>query len=405
MEKSQDDIEPHVPRALELQEKYGVTEEDARHFETHLPKLAHYEEELAKAREGINNDYLFFHAFHGREGRVLRGMVEATGEVPTPAELSREKHRQQELLDRQQLQDAFIDPRAFRAAEEDPQKAVIKSREKDFPSDPSEWETAPAEIRTVPVKTRNGVQDETQLIITTSTQDEGRTFDHPVMTTAEIEWVEDSADVIAKHAGKDGKVFIGGLGLGLLNEALHKRGVGKQVVGEINKNVIKKVEPGLKEKMGDKLEVRQGDFKETLRQAVANGEQFDAISIDAFPNSADEVNKDASNKEVLELALSALKPGGLLTFYPDSRYIPSRVLKTLSEAGIPNSCIHYGVSEFKQSDFTKEYHYGDLMAVPQVLKPVTVDYNTIKSLMDSYYQGEQAQLDSYSSQYIQKRAA
>lgn len=155
----------------------------------------------------------------------------------------------------------------------------------------------------------------------------------------------------------------------------------------------------LRQNMRGKLEVRQGDWKKVLQEAINRGEQFDAVSIDAFPNSANEVNRDASSKEALELGLMALKPGGMLTFYSDSRYIPQRILAVLKEAGIPKSCIHYTVAKFEESAFTNEYHYGDLMSVPCIVKPVETDNLKIKAYEEEYREKEADYLDQYSHEF------
>jgi len=401
MQLGEDLQKEHVPSGLAFQERYPtLSDPDERGFRLHAPKLSEYEDKLAEQRVGIGNDSIFREGLGRDTRRVLPDMVKALGRVPSPAELMRETQRQKMVFN-QPLNDTWYDPASYKEAEVYPQRQVIESRALDFPADPAEWESAPAELREVEVSTRAGVSKiEKQLIITTGNQRGGKT-EHPVMTTAELQWVKDSADVIADHA-KGGKVFIGGLGFGLLNKELDQRGVSHQVVAEINTNVIGLITPDLKKSMRGNLELRQGDFRQKLQEAVDSGEQFDAISIDAFPNTADEVNRDASGKEVIKLALRALRPGGVLTFYPDSRYLPMRVLQTLDEEGIPKSCIHYTVSKFEQSDFTEQYHYGNLMAVPCIMKPLVSDQNTVSWLTGEYMRNEQPYLDLYSENYSKK---
>lgn len=87
------------------------------------------------------------------------------------------------------------------------------------------------------------------------------------------------------------------------------------------------------------------------------------------------------------MAFSALKPGGVLTFYPDSRYLPERILSVLREMEIPKSCIHYTVAQFEVSPFTREYHYGDLMAVPCIVKPRLTDPEEAVRLFEEYQNG------------------
>lgn len=393
-------MEEHIPFAFYAEQNFPTPSEgDERRFEMHDPGLEHYEQELAQWRVELGPLYIY--DFRDSTKFLLPDLIAALGRAPTPAELHRENHRQ-ELHRQADWDDVWNPGGAYTKTEVLPQRKVIKMRREDFPKDPREFETAPARIEHT---TRQGVEDVTRLIITTSNQ-RGGTTEHPVMTTEEINWVKDSARVIAQHA-QGGKVFIAGLGLGLLNEELDQRGVKEQVVAELNRNVVSLVEPGLQKKMKGKLEVRQGDFREVLQQAIANGKQFDAISIDAFPNTADEVNRDASSKEVIELALKALKPGGMLTFYPDSRYLPQRILSILYECGIPNTCIHYTVSRFNTSEFTHGYHYGDLMAVPCIIKPVISekDYDTIERFMKEYEENEQRYFDEYAAEYALPKAA
>jgi len=147
------------------------------------------------------------------------------------------------------------------------------------------------------------------------------------------------------------------------------------------------------------LDIRQGDFRQVLEEAIANGEQFDAISIDAFPNSADEVNRDASSREVIELALQALKPGGVLTFYPDSRYLPARVIGILQESGIPLSSIHYTMGQFDTSNFTRSYHYGELMSIPSIQKPLVAEKELADKIKAEYEKNKEEELARYEEEY------
>lgn len=319
---------------------------------------------------------------------------------------------------------------------------MIEKRAEDFPAP----ENALAAFRDgqVRIETVDGVE---RLIIQVPNQ-KGEMVEHPVMTDEEIEWVRKSADVIARVMQQEegSKIFIAGLGLGLLNKELAKRDIDpqRQVVAELNTDVINRVGGKLSQELcqnidlrqgtsaevlqeaqdngegfgvvsvvnsteqlmnrasskGD-LNVRQGDFKAVLQQAVASGEQFEAISIDAFPNTAEEVNRDASGREVLELALTALKPGGILTFYPDSRYIPKRIYDILHQSGIPDSSINYTVARFKTSEFTQSYHYGELMAVVHIQKPFLESDNSTKidELVEQYY----AELDKRVDEYVAKQ--
>lgn len=386
----------HIPAALKLQGKNPqLSEKDERGFRSYLPPLQYYETKLAEMfRDG---DARSISIFNDWREQVLEDLIKSLGRAPTPAELERELERQKALFD-QPYQDTFDYPNLYLRDEVYPQLRVISSRSLDFPQDPEEWPNAPARIETVTTQTRSGIsQVEKQLIITTSNQKGGKT-DHPVMTTAESQWVSLSADVIADHTGPDSTVFIGGLGLGILNEELDKRGVGHQVIGEINTNVISLVAPELQKKSKGKIEIRNLDYREILKKAIANGEQFDVISIDAFPNTAKEINRDASSKEVLMLAFSALKPGGMLTFYPDSRYLPYRILSVLRQADVPFSCIHYNVAEFDQSNFTEKYHYGKLMAVPCILKPRNIDDLQMAKIKAEYYANQK----KYFEQYLNK---
>jgi SAM-dependent methyltransferase len=315
--------------------------------------------------------------------------------VPTITEVNCELRRQR--IFKQVDKDFFIDPRSIAIHELGPQGSKIKERQQNdvFPSEEEAeeaWTNGKARIEDL----KNGI---IRLIIKI------KGFDHPVMTNEEIEWVRDTAEMIARFIRdrKDGKVFIAGLGLGLLNEELEKLGIKDIVIAEINKSVIDLVGKPLMNK-NDKLDIRQGDWKKRLNDAIANGELFDVISIDAFPNTADEVNRDASTLEVLELAFKALKPGGKLTFYPDSRYLPLRILNALDKIGIPKSAIHYDVSKFKTSEFTKRYHYGgeeyvnNYMAVPEIIKPM-IDNNAddsfekIKGLSEQYFESLSSQME------------
>jgi len=181
-----------------------------------------------------------------------------------------------------------------------------------------------------------------------------------------------------------------------------KKGIKNQVVAELNHDVIDLVGKKVEEECPDvNLDLRQGDFKEILIETIKNKEEFEAISIDAFPNSAEDVNCDASNNEVLKLAWKALKPGGILTFYPDSRYIPSRILNILHDLEVPETSIHYTVAKFKTSEFTKNYHYGELMAVPAIQKPLLLwkdNQAKVNELVKEYYNT----LDEKISAYVKK---
>ncbi len=260
------------------------------------------------------------------------------------------------------------DDKGFIAEEMVPQQEVIARRSADFPKPEDAMKAfryGRAEI----------VQDpknpELLRLIIYVRNAKGEEVAHPVMTNEEISWVKATAKVIAKSVEK-GKVFIAGLGLGLLNDELIKLGINpnQQVVAELNDDVIRIVGPKFKKNPKNSMDLRQGDFKDVLRAAISAGERFRAIMIDAYPNTAKDVNRDASSEEVLKLAWEALEPGGVLTFYPDSMFLPPRVYDILKGLGVPDCAIHYGVADFHTSKFTHKYHYGKSMGVIQITKPL-----------------------------------
>ncbi|MFA6588459.1 MAG: hypothetical protein WCT08_05320 [Patescibacteria group bacterium] len=436
--ESSNPTEGHIPQMLEWEKQYGGTHvTDERGFEISDPSLRDpefFEKQIAQINlNGLEN--------HGDDQRtVVKELILSLGRLPSPAEVQLELFRQR-MFD--QIKDDEQNP--FYIKEEvEPQRQVIEKRKEDFPAPEHALEAfRDGKVR---IEESDGVQ---RLIIEVPNQ-KGEMVEHPVMTNEEIEWVRKSADAIARvMKGKnDSKIFIAGLGLGLLNAELVKRGIDpqRQVIAELNTNVIEKVGSKLKQEFGSDLDIRsgtslevfqkaidngeeldlvsmvnsteqmmqrecppekgdldirQGDFKAVLQEAIDKGEQFEAISIDAFPNTAEEVNRDASSKEVLELALKALKPGGMLTFYPDSRYIPKRIWEVLHQAGIPDTSMNYTVAKFKTSDFTQGYHYGELMAVVHIQKPLLTENSNqekIDGMLDQYYE----ELDDRVREYVEK---
>lgn len=390
----------HIPEGLRLQQEYAPghvpDERGFLQFDPSVNDPDFFERQVAERYDQLGAFIFDEAAKSGREDKRVQGLIESLGRVPTPAEVAREAFRLRLL--RQVGHDLGFYRPDYYQAEEGPQRAVIEKRQADFPKETGleEFENGPARI-----EKKNGV---TRLIITTQDA-EGRKFDHPVMTTEELDdWVGPSAEMIARSIGKnkkDARVFIAGLGLGLLNRELSKLGIKNHVVAELNHEVIDLVGEPLKEEDRDlNLDIRQGDFKRILQEAITNEEQFDAISIDAFPNSAEEVNRDASSDEVLDLTYRALKPGGTLTFYPDSRYIPARILKPLHDMGIPDSSIHYTMGKFHTSKFTRGYHYGELMSVPCVKKPVLSDMEQVRELERQYYKNRNQQIEEYVARHL-----
>lgn len=431
--------EDHTPKVLEWEKAYGRGHVvDERRFEIFDPSVKYhacYENEIAS--EFLKGDFDMERAKNEDEA-VVRELIQSIGRLPSPTEVRREKFRRGMF---EQITTDENNP-AYLEAEVNPQQEVIKKRKDDFPAPENALEAfRDGDIR---IETIEGVE---RLVISVPNQ-KGEMVEHPVMTDEEIEWVKKSAEAIANvmTQNKDSKIFIAGLGLGLLNKELVKLGIDpeRQVVAELNKNVIKQVGEKLKNEFngtldlrqgaladvwqesidsGEKfdvvalsrsteqlmqeecpphkgeLDIRQGDFKAVLQNAVDRGEQFDAISIDAFPNTAEEVNRDASNKEVLELAIKALKPGGMLTFYPDSRYIPKRIWEVLHQSGIPDTSMNYTVARFKTSEFTQSYHYGELMAVVHIQKPLLSDDVQIDNLLNQYFET----LEQRTKEYTEKQ--
>lgn len=438
-----DEIIPHVPLESRRRDLYGEGKSiDERGFLYSGPPLETFEKEIAqrylRAKQYIEKDSGGINCFKMDQNapayrRVVEELSASLNRAPLPAEVERECYRQRGNSLQVEM-DFYHDPSSINKAEIFPQNEVIKKRqdENQFP-DP---ENALKAFRdgAARIEERDGIK---WLIISVPNKD-GKMIDHPVMTTEELWWVKDSAKAIAAslNGKKDAKVFIAGLGLGLLNRELVKLGIENQVVAEINTQVIElitkeleKEYPGMKLEINDggaaegaagdakaakqstvqskvplNLNIRQGDFKQILVEAIERGEQFDAISIDAFPNTADEINRDASNATVFELAYKALKPGGMITFYPDSRYLPPRIRRTLSKMGVPDSSVHYMVSKFETSEFTKSYHYGELMAVPMIQKPLLGNDESgkaeIKKLVEQYYETLDEQARSYVDKYL-----
>ena len=402
------EVKPHIPLQLKLQEQYKKPQRiDERNFLYYGKPISNYEKEIAKmyllsrGQKGINTFHMDQESTGNR--RLVRELATSLGRVPTPAEVSCEYDRR--AVFKQVEQDYFYgDPTGINQNEIFPQQKVINNRKDDFP----EPEKALDAFRDgdVRIEEKDGIK---RLIIAVPNK-EGKIIEHPVMTNEEIHWVVDSAKAIKQSLeGKESKkVFIGGLGLGLLNRELSKLGINDQVVAELNPKVINLISEELKTEHPEiKLNARQGDFKIVLQEAIKNGEQFDAISIDAFPNTAEEVNNDASNNQVFELAYKALKPGGMITFYPDSRYLPLRVLNTLHKMNVPESSIHYIVSEFKTSEFTKSYYHDKLMSVPMIQKPLLDDKNLadnkmIDDFINKYYEDLDKKAEEYVDKFINK---
>lgn len=423
----------HVPRMLEWQERYPQPSLDVRGFELHDP--GSNDPEFFK-RQIIDWQHIgdSKKLEKLKDRNLVSDLTRAFGRIPEPDEIARELFRQQ-LFDQILIEDRYYNNPSYVETEALPQQHVIQERRNDFP----DAETATESFRKGHARIDIDTHGTTRLIIEVPNA-EGITIEHPVMTDEEIEWVEKSADTISRVLKQKpgSKIFIAGLGLGLLNRELAKRGItlDQQVVAELNEEVAELVGGNLIKEFGKELSVRQGtsaevytraiasgehfdivsqvnstehalsdmsaldlrhgDFKDVLTAAIDGGEQFEAISIDAFPNSADEVNRDASSTEVLELAMKALKPGGILTFYPDSRYIPERILNVLARMDIPHTSIHYTVAKFHTSEFTQQYHYGDLMAVVHIQKPLLdSDSKAIKTMVKGYFDGLSSKMADY----------
>lgn len=414
--------EIHTPVVLKWEELYGQGRIiDERQFAVCDPSLKNQE----YFEKEISDQFLRGELKQNTDQHLVHGLISSLGRLPSITEVQREKFRQEIFS---QIKTDANNP-AYLAAEIKPQQEVIQNRKDDFPEPENALQAfTEGDIR---IETIDGTE---RLIISVPNKS-GVMFEHPVMTDAEIEWVKKSAETIANVMTKksDSKIFIAGLGLGLLNKELVKLGIdpSRQVVAELNKNVIKQVGAKLNQEFdlrqgtakdvwqqakanGEKfdvvslshsteqlLDIRQGDFKAVLKDAVDHGEQFDAISIDAFPNTADEVNRDASNKATLDLAIKALKPGGILTFYPDSRYIPQRILEILHQSGIPDTSMNYTVAKFKTDTFTQSYHYGELMAVVHIQKPLISDNSQIDELSKQYFDT----LEERAKEYINKQTS
>jgi len=448
------EVTPHIPLQLSRQEYYKEPQIiDERNFLYYGKPIESYEKEIAedcldwRSRGEKGRSPFHMDQEQLRNQRVVRDLCSSLGRTPTPAEVACEWNRR--LVFYQVEQDFYFDMDGINKFEIFPQQEVIEKRKHDFPAP----EKALEAFRDGDVKIEEDGEDE-YLYISVPNQD-GKIVKHPVMTTRELPWVKDSAKMIAQSLeGKENKrVFIGGLGLGLLNKELAKLGITNQVIAELNPKVInlvgeklKRECPGVNLKIiqgeitkvlseavdnGEEfgaisimpsaetaarktanlnLEIREGDFKKVLEEAIEKGELFDAISIDAFPNTADEVNRDGFNDTIFELAYKALKPGGIITFYPDSRYLPLRIIRILHKMGVPDSSIHYTVSKFETDDFTKEYHYGELMAVPAIQKPMLDkkndgDWQKIKNLIDEYNNSLDQKAEEYIEKHLSKRLA
>jgi hypothetical protein len=306
---------------------------------------------------------------------IVCQLVQSLGRVPTPLEVKREKFRQQifKQIDEDEYNEVYLETESI------PREVIKSSRIGDFPDSKNSFnafKNAKAKIECV-----EGIE---RLILEVPNS-KGHLISHPVMTNEELPWVKKSADIIARIMKDDesSRIFIAGLGLGLLNKELIYRGVQpeRQFVVEINSDVINKINTI------DGLDIVQDDFKCVLDRLVYERKLFKAVSIDPFPNNADEINCDASSEDVLSKSLAILELGGLLTFYPDSYYVPKKVCKFLNFVGVPNSSIHYTVANFNKSSFTEKYYYGDLMAVVHIQKPL-IDFNyrtRIQDLVEEYY--------------------
>jgi len=435
------DADRHIPLMLALAEKYEHSYTlDERQFAVADPSggdISFFEKRLAETLATAEGPM----EFQTMEATIVPQLIRSLGRIPSPAEVLRE-HEWQAIL--RQVEKDRDDPGSrYQAEEIEPQQEVIQRRQRDFPQDPTEFERGAVRIEIITVQ-KDGIHKETRslttrqdgdhdhytpevkeetilfaepeaqkyegeevgekvtrLYIKTRNADDTDTVDHPVMTDEENGWVNGSAEMIARYVkGKNAKVFIAGLGLELLNKELERQGIdGKQqVVAEYNDNVIDLARTS---EANLNLDVRQGDWQEVLRTAIDRGERFEAISIDAFPNSADEVNRDASSRKALQLAYEALKPGGVLTFYPDSQYIPARVLDILHEINIPDSSIHYTVEQFDKSQFTEQYHYGKLMSIPWIQRPLLEDEGKVADLQGEYMRNRSRQIAAYQDKHSQ----
>ncbi|MBP7671054.1 hypothetical protein KA119_02065 [Candidatus Gracilibacteria bacterium] len=363
----------HVPLMLKWEREGRGMILDERGFELHGP-LAIQEltaEQVSKAMD------------RGHEG-VVADLAMVLGRTPSKLEVYRELIRSDIFT---QIRFDESNP-IFRAAETDPQAKLMEKRKGDFPAP----EGALDAFANGKARLQCDLKSRMEHLILTVQNAEGREVDHHVMTTAEIDWVKKSAQVVARAAGGKGKVFIAGLGQAILNKELQRLGVPlrNQVVAELNHGVIELVGRSLNEENPeDQLNLRQGDFMTVLDQAVKNEERFSAIMIDAFPNKGDGddgVNRDGSNYAALNLAYEALEPGGVLTCYPDSRYLPARILTILTSMGIPESAIHYTVAEFKEDpEFIDQYSTTRIMGVLSIRKPLEADESKINAMKEAYY--------------------
>lgn len=378
----------HTPLVLELESLHGLSPiSDERLFLFPIPKNGNpsfFRKQLQTRLKAGDPDAYFKSK---KYLDIVRQMIISLGRLPSPIEVEGEVYRSR-IFD--QIKEDRQNP-AYIETEDIPKKELAKKREEDFP----EAKMSKKLFAEAPIKIDrlNGVE---RLILYVPNS-RGELVEHPVMTNEEIEWVDLSARIIANVMSKkkNSEVFIAGLGLALLNHALVKYGVApsRQIVAEINKSVIEKVCSKFEKELirdfprmntKDKLQILEGDFMEIIDGLISSKKTFSAVSIDVFPNSSDEINKDSSNAKVLKKALQLLEPGGLLTFYADSRYLPYEIVKILNNNGIPNSSINYSVARIKKSDFTEQYHYGDLLSVVHIQKPLIKSMERVESLLVRY---------------------
>src|SRR3989344_600335 len=231
----------HIPKSLELREEYGA-EIDARGFLISDPAVkdkTYFERYLAECYKKLPKSNLIGKVYlikrdPGYANCVLN-LIRALGRPPTTIEVQRELFRRR-IFD-QIAMDSGMHVKStvaqYSGAETIPQQGVIRARKEDFPAPENAlqaWTKGKSSIekkvvRWLPFKLV------TRLIISIPNR-EGKIINHPVMTDEEIEWVKDSAAMIASIA-QNGRVFIAGFGLGLLNIELNKRGVKNQVVAEL----------------------------------------------------------------------------------------------------------------------------------------------------------------------------
>lgn len=142
------------------------------------------------------------------------------------------------------------------------------------------------------------------------------------MDSAEVASELALGDTLAQAAGPDGRVLLGGLGLGFTADRLLRHGVGELVIAELAEPLVAWARAGITDRLGrvaadPRVRLIAGDIAEEL---TAGGPGFGAIGLDV-DNGPDflihEPNAALYGAPLLRAAYQRLVPGGLLAIWSE----------------------------------------------------------------------------------------